>query len=66
MIYNPIFEEEFTRVKEFRNLREAIASRATNGKVQDFTKKAFGFVKSHPVLTLLVLTVFGLGLGSKH
>ena len=62
MSYNPIFEEEINRDKEFEELRKAIKIRASKEQLSDLCFKFSTFVKNHPVFTSLALGVFSAGL----
>lgn len=61
MTYNPIFEEELEREKDLKDLRDQICYRATMDQLKDLSSKTFGFVKKHPIVTILALGVFGIG-----
>jgi ElaB/YqjD/DUF883 family membrane-anchored ribosome-binding protein len=66
-MYNPIFELEDNkgRDKELKSLRDMICYRAGRDQMVDFAKKFSTFVKRHPMTTLSMAAILGLGLGSK-
>jgi hypothetical protein len=65
MSYNPIFEEEVEKEKEFDQLRKAIKGRASQDQFKDLCFKFSAFVKNHPVFTAVALGVFSTGLVKK-
>ena len=65
MSYNPIFEEEMNREREFEELRKAIKIRASKEQFNDLCFKFSTFVRNHPIFTSLALGVFGSGLIKK-
>lgn len=62
MVYNPIFEEELSREKEFDKLRQAIKFRAGKDLFKDLCSKLNTFAKSHPIFTTVAIGVFSYGL----
>ncbi len=64
-MYNPIFELEDNkgRDKELKSLRDMICYRAGRHQLADFAKKFSTFVKRHPMTTLSMAAILGLGLG---
>ncbi len=66
MVYNPIFEEEMNKDKDFLDLKKAIKMRAGKDQVKDLCTKFTALVKNHPVITTVALGVFASSLvGSK-
>ena len=62
MVYNPIFEEEYSKERELDELKKAIKLRASKDQLGDLYQKAQNFVLNHPIFTSLALGVFGIGL----
>ncbi len=67
-MYNPIFELEDNkeRDKELKSLRDMICYRAGRHQMLDFAKKFSSFVKRHPMTTLSMVAILGLGLGGRR
>ena len=55
MVYNPIFEEEIERKKEFKQLRKEIKSRHRHETVRQIMDRVYNLLKKKPVLTLVAL-----------
>ncbi len=66
-MYNPIFELEDSgqREKELKSLRDTICYRAGRDQMVDFTEKLSFFIKRHPLTTLSMAAILGLGLVRK-